>query len=79
MLLFTENARPRFIDISSNVLAARSGSCSTTACAALWGDPDVGPAAEVVAPVAARRQHEATITVLKASHRNGVGATRLGQ
>ena len=47
--------------------------------AALWGDPDVGPAAEVVAPVAARRQHEATITVLMASHRNGVGATRLGQ
>ena len=38
--------------------------------AALWGDPDVRLAAEVVAPVATRHQHEATITMLMASHRN---------
>jgi len=47
--------------------------------AALWGDPDVGFAAEVVAPVGARRQHEATIAVLMASQRNDAGATCLGQ
>jgi hypothetical protein len=47
--------------------------------AALWGDPDVRLAAEVVAPVATRHQHEATITMLMASHRDDAGATRLGQ